>query len=127
MRPTITIVAVLLVLELGGFYWQYRDIVLLNRPAEALAADEEFPELARAALGRRQISRRTLERVALVAGQRREGDLRVQALERIVASAPEDPHVRLRLAEALRDAGRLDEAERMYRQELGLGDAGGAR
>ena len=49
--------------------------------------------------------------------------LRVRALERIAAEFPNEVQVRLRLAQALRDAGRLEEAERIYRAELGADTA----
>jgi Flp pilus assembly protein TadD len=112
-------------LEVGVFYVRHDDIVRLNGTRTAVVADDGFTEAARTALAREQVSRRVLERVADVAHQRQAFDLQVQALERIVAAVPADADARLRLAQALRDAGRLDDAERLYRAELGFGEGGG--
>ena len=78
-------------------------------------------------LARERVSRRVLERVADVARERAEFDLQARALERIVEAAPHDAESRLRLAQALREAGRLEEAERLYRTELGIDREGGLR
>jgi hypothetical protein len=116
--------AVLVGLEAGVFYVRHADVVRLSRTRAAVVADEGFTAAARSVLAREQVSRRVLERVADVAHERRALDLQVRALERIVDAVPADGEARLRLAEALRDAGRLDEAERLYRAELGF-DQGG--
>jgi Flp pilus assembly protein TadD len=112
-------------LEVGVFYVRHEDIVRLSGTRTAVVADDGFTEAARTALAREHVSRQLLERVADVAHERQAFDLQVQALERIVASVPTDAEARLRLAEALRDAGRLDDAERLYRAELGFGEGGG--
>ena len=116
--------AVLVGLEAGIFYVRHADVVRLSRSRTAVVADEGFTEAAQSVLARERVSRRVLERVADVAHERRAFELQVRALERIVAAVPADGDARLRLAEALRDAGRLDEAERLYRAELGF-DQGG--
>lgn len=123
----VTVLAVFVAVELGVFYWRHHDVVRLSVSRATVVADAEFPAAARSVLARDRISRRVLERVADVAHERQEFDLQVRALERIAGTYPEDGQVRLRLAEALRDAGRLDEAERMYRAELGRSSDGGAR
>ena len=116
--------AVLVGLEAGIFYVRHADVVRLSRSRTAVVADEGFTAAAQSVLARERVSRRVLERVADVAHERRAFDLQVRALERIVAAVPADGAARLRLAGALRDAGRLDEAERIYRAELGF-DQGG--
>lgn len=123
----VTVIAVLVAVELGVFYWRHQDVVRLSVSRATVVADTAFPDAARAVLARDRISRRVLERVADVARERREFDLQLHALQRIAGTYPEDGKARLRLAQALRDAGRLDEAERMYRAELGLSSEGGAR
>jgi len=67
------------------------------------------------------ISRRVLDRIADVAEARGEQSLQIQALERIVSEFPEDPAARIRLAQALREAGRIEEAERVEPSEFGFG------
>jgi Flp pilus assembly protein TadD len=116
--------AVLVGLEAGVFYVRHADVVRLSRTRDAVVADEGFTEAAQSVLARELVSRRVLERVADVAHERRAFELQVRALERIVAAVPADDGARLRLAEALRDAGRLDEAERIYRAALGLEEGG---
>jgi Flp pilus assembly protein TadD len=116
--------AVLVGLEAGIFYVRHADVVRLSRSRTAVVADEGFTAAAQSVLARERVSRRVLERVADVAHERRAFELHVRALERIVAAVPADGDARLRLAEALRDAGRLDEAERIYRAALGF-DQGG--
>lgn len=126
-RRVLMALAVFVAVELGVFYWRHHDVVRLSVSRDAVVADSQFSETARAVLARDRISRRVLERVADVAHERQEFDLQVRALERIAGTYPEDAHIRLRLAQALRDAGRLDEAERIYRAELGLVSDGGVR
>jgi thioredoxin-like negative regulator of GroEL len=116
--------AALVCCEAGVFYVRHADVIRLSGTRASVVADAGFNEAAEAVLAREQVSRRVLERVADVAHERRAVELRVRALERIVAAVPTDGEARLRLAEALRDAGRLDEAEQLYRAELGL-DQGG--
>jgi DNA-binding SARP family transcriptional activator len=112
-------------LEIGVFYLRHDDIVRLSANRTAVVSDDGFNEAARTALAREHVSRRVLERVADVAHERQAFDLQVQALERIVATVPADADARLRLAQALRDAGRLEDAERLYRAELGFGEGSG--
>lgn len=126
-RKVAGLILVMVVGELAVFYWGHRDVVLLNQPTEALVLDARFPDAARSVLARERVSRRVLERVAHVARQRHELELHVDALERIVDSALDDAEARLRLAQALREAGRLEEAERIYREQLDGTDEGGER
>ena len=127
-RRIATMLALLVAGEVGVFYVENQDVVAMNQPAEALVIDARFPDAAQAVLARERVSRRVLERVADVAQRRHDVALQVVALERIVSSAPDDSEARLRLAQALREAGRFDEAERIYRQELqALDDEGDER
>jgi len=125
-RRVVAFILVLVAGELALFYWEHRDVVSLNRATETLVLDAGFPQAARSVLARERVSRRLLERVADVARRRHDIDLQVTALERIVAAAPQETEARLRLAQALGNAGRLDEAERLYREALdGMDDGGG--
>lgn len=112
------VVAVLVLAELGVFAWKHDDVVALNGPRERLVSDARFPELARSVVARDRVSRRLLERVVDIAAERGDADIRILVLERIAAGAPDDGTVRLRLASALREAGRPAEAERIFREEL---------
>ena len=117
-RRIVTMLVVLVLGEIGVFYMENGDVVAMNESADALVLDARFPDVAQSVLARERVSRRVLERVADVAQRRHDVALQVVALERIVSSTPGDTEARLRLAQALRDAGRFDEAERIYRQEL---------
>ena len=126
-RRMVGMLVLLVAGEIGVFYLENQDVVAMNGSADALVLDARFPDTAQAVLARERVSRRVLERVADVAQRRHDVELQVVALERIVSSAPGDTEARLRLAQALRDAGRLDEAERIYRRELRGLDQGGER
>ena len=117
-RRIVTMLVLLVFGEIGVFYVENRDVVAMNESADALVLDARFPDVAQSVLARERVSRRVLERVADVAQRRHDVALQVVALERIVSSAPGDTEARLRLAQALREAGRFVEAERIYRQEL---------
>jgi Flp pilus assembly protein TadD len=126
-RRIALVLGLLVVGEAGLFYVENQDVVAMNESADALVLDASFPDAAQSVLARERVSRRVLEQVADVAQRRHDVALHVGALERIVSSAPGDAEARLRLAQALRDAGRLDEAERLYRHELRLDQDRGER
>ena len=116
--------------EAGVFLWKHGDVVSLSRPADALAADPRFAETAHRVLAQPDVTRRVLERIADVAARRSDSALQLQAITRIAAVAPGDRHVQLRLAEALRRDGRLDDAAVVYRALLtppGVPGAGGSQ
>jgi len=121
------VVVVLALAEAGYFYWHNQDVVVLNRSAQVLAVDREFPATARRVLARERVTRRVLERISDAAARRGDRDLQIAAIERIARQSPDDREVRLRLAEALREAGRLAEAEPVYRSLVGLPPAPEAR
>lgn len=127
LRTVVTVIAALLVLEVGVFYARHADVVRLSAPRDTLVTSPEFPTLASRVLTLDRPSRRVLERVADVAGARNDYALQARALQRIVTTAPDDRDVRLRLAQAWRLAGQFEEAERLYREELAALDAGGSR
>jgi Flp pilus assembly protein TadD len=120
-RRLLAAIAVLVIVELGVFYWRHHDVVRLSLSRELVIADPEFTGAAASVLEEEeQVSRRVLERIADVAQVRGERDLQIRALQRIADAFPDDAEARLRLAQALRETGRFDEAERIYRGELGL-------
>lgn len=121
-RQLLWLVVVLAIVEVAVFYRQNAELVALSRPADVLVTDPAFDGAARAALARRRVSRRVLERVADVAGRRQNFALQGAALERIARDVPDDASVTLRLAEALRAQGRLQEAETIYRAYVKRGE-----
>jgi hypothetical protein len=125
MRATRPLIALglLVGLEVGVFYVQHHDVVQLSGGRGAVVADEGFPA-PRNVLARERVGRRLLERVADVARERA-NSIRKRALS--ASSRKKDAESRLRLAQALREAGRLEEAERLYRTELGMDPEGGPR
>jgi len=127
LRTVVTVIAALLVLEAGVFYARHADLVRLAAPRDTLVVSTAFPELAARVLRLDRPSRSVLERVSDVASARGDHALQVRALQRIVESAPEDREARLRLAQAWRLAGDLDEAERLYQAELAHLEAGAGR
>lgn len=126
-HPFLWVVLLLVAGEAGYFYWHNKDVVVLSRSAEALSADAGFPATARRVLTRERVTRRVLERISDAAARRGDGDLQVAAIERIARQSPGDRQVQLRLAEALRETGRLAEAEAVYRALVALPPAAEAR
>ena len=112
------VVGLAVLCEAGVFGWRYSDLLYLNRPLAQLSSDPGFPASFATALQRDRVTRRLLERAAVVANRRGDRRLHLTVLERIVRDHPRDESAHLRLAHALREAGRFDEAERHYRHVL---------
>lgn len=117
-RWIIWVVLALVAGETAVFLWANGDVVSLSRPADELAADPHFAATAQRVLAAPAVTRRVLERIADVAARRSDSALQLQAITRIAAVAPGDRHVQLRLADALRRDGRLDDAAVLYRALL---------
>jgi Flp pilus assembly protein TadD len=116
----ILVVAVLAAIELGVFRWRYTDLVYLDQSVAVLAqepADRFTPNVDRA-LMRESLTRDKLETIAQAAAARSDRDLALRALKRLANEYPADAGVHMRLAEALRAAGRMDEAAAAYRHAL---------
>jgi thioredoxin-like negative regulator of GroEL len=92
----------------------------LSLSRETVIGDSGFSQEAASVLANDHISRRVLDRIADVAEARGEQSLQIKALERIVSEFPQDPAARIRLAQALRQAGRIEEAERVEPSALGF-------
>ena len=114
---------VVLLLEGAAFAMRYQDLLFLRHPVPAITAGQSaaFAEHATAALTRPKLTTRHLETIA--AGAQRFGlaAIEVQALERRFATDGGDVRLRLRLADALRRAGRYADAERHYTEVLAGG------
>jgi len=116
-RRLLLMLVVALAIEVAVFGLVHRDLLWLNRPVAELraASVDDVATQASAVLAREQLSRRQLEVLAEATAQR--ADLRavhVRVLERIHALDAVDVGVRLRLAEAYRLDGRLDEARALF-------------
>jgi hypothetical protein len=119
--PRLLVVAALAaVLEFAAFEWRYRDLIFLAGPAPVVAAApaSTFARYFNTALARPRATRTTLEHLVLVATARRDQSATIATLYRLVQTDPRDPHLRLRLADALRQSGRLEEARVHYREVI---------
>lgn len=105
-----------LIIEGAAFAIHFDDLLYLRQPPEAIvtAGVELFERHASDALRRRTLTIRHLETIAAAAREFGRYDLEVLALERREGQGQPDPALQLRLADALRRAGRLDLAERRY-------------
>jgi Flp pilus assembly protein TadD len=114
------VVALLGCTELAVFEWRFHDLLYLARPVAVLAreAGERFVPQANHALARPTLTRAKLETIALAATARNDRDLAIRALTRLAREYPSDARVHIRLADALREAGRLEEANQTYRQAI---------
>ena len=119
-RQFLLIVVLLGCVELAVFEWRFHDLIYLARPVAALAreAGERFVPRANRALARPTLTRANLETIAQTAAARNDRDLAIRALTRLAHEYPSDARVHIRLADGLREAGRLEEANQVYRQAI---------
>jgi hypothetical protein len=112
------IIAVLI--ESAAFAIYFDDLLYLRQSPEVVAAGsiETFERHATDALGRDRLTARHLETMAAAARAFGRYDFEVRALERRAQQTSTDPTLKLRIADALRRAGRLGEAERLYLEVL---------
>lgn len=110
------------------FSYSYRDLLVLRSPASVLAASPDtFRHVATQALQRPVLTRRHLETLANAANLTGDLSIEVTARQRLWQLSPGETHLGLELADSLRRARRLDEAQRIYQQLLGPTLAGGTR
>jgi hypothetical protein len=107
--------------ELMIFRHLHRDLLYLQQPAAQIASDPQrrLQEYGARALSRKTLARRHVETIAQAAWQTGDTKLLYQAFQRLARDYPDDRRLRLRWAEALRLAGRHDEATAMYYDVLG--------
>jgi hypothetical protein len=115
-RRFLAMLAVALLLQGTVFAVYYDDLLFLRQPLPQITAGpaDTFAAHATAALERSRLTVRHLETIAGGAQAFELHDMEVTALERRLLLAPDDQSVRLRLADALRRAGRLADAEAIY-------------
>ena len=116
IRRFFLIFAAGLTLQGTAFAIYYDDLIYLRQPVTAITSGspEAFGRHARGALGRKGLTVTHLDTIAEAAQSMGMPDLELRALERRVVDLPGDSGTRLRLADALRRAGRYDHAERLY-------------
>ena len=119
-RRLLMVLSVFILVEFAVFYWRHHDMVRLSLSRETVIGDPGCSREAASVLDKRSHQPSRARRIADVAEARGEQSLQIQALERIVSEFPQDPVARIRLAQALRKAGRIEEAERLDPSELGF-------
>jgi hypothetical protein len=111
---------VVLMVQGGAFRFVNRDALWVD----AHAADHPTADAVRVSgdsiLKSRHPSRRHLEALIRVTDRDDLRDLRASALVRLAEREPDDAQVQLRLADALRRAGRFDESTRAFERVAGL-------
>jgi Flp pilus assembly protein TadD len=120
LRRFVFIIAVLGCFEFAAFDWRFRDLVYLTRPVPVLADEsgDRFFREADSALSRPTLTRAKLETITQAAVARKDHDRSIRALARLAQEFPSDASVHIRLGDALREAGRIAEAEQAYRQAI---------
>lgn len=116
MRGFLCALGAALLLQGTVFAIYYDDLLFFRRPLPEIIQGprETFVRHAEAALTRSRLTMRHLDTIAEGAGAFELRAIEVAALERRVTANPSDLGTQLRLADALRRAGRLDESERVY-------------
>ena len=115
-RRFLGLLTVGLVVQSTVFAIYYDDLLFLRRPAAEIVSGshDTFRRHAESALARPKVTVSHLETIASSAAAFALHDVEVAALERHIAATPADVAVHLRLADALRRAGRFPDAEAIY-------------
>lgn len=128
LKRFLLVMALALVAQAGAFAYYYRDLLVLrSAPTSLAAAPDTLARTADAALARPAITRQHLETIVVAAHQAGQVGLEVRALARLAALEPDDPAIALRYGDALRRAGRLEEAELVFRRVLASDATRGSR
>ena len=116
IRRLVAAFIVAVIIEAATFAILFDDLLYLRQPPDVIAAGpfETFERHAADALRRDKLTAQHLETMAAAARAFGRYDLEVRALERRAQQTSTDPTVKLRVADALRRAGRLGEAEQLY-------------
>ena len=109
-----------LVIQFGAFRFVNRDALWVDAHAADHPTAAAIRVSADGILTSRHPSRRHLEALIRVTDRDDLRDVRASALLRLAEREPEDAHVQLRLADALRRAGRFDESARAFERVAGL-------
>lgn len=114
VRRLLLVFVTMVLLQVVAFRYLNRDLFWVARTEAATAPVEVTRETVSTALARPKLSRRYAE--AIVRATDRDGlrDLQLVTLARLAEAHPDEAGVLLRYADALRRAGRLDEAARVF-------------
>jgi hypothetical protein len=95
------------------FAWQYRDLLYLRQPVEAIerGGPDKFATFATSALTRQKLTRHHLDTIAEAARKFGRSDIEIKALIKRFELDFDEPQVRVRLADALRRGGFFSQAE----------------
>jgi hypothetical protein len=121
IRRLVAAFIIAVIIEAATFAIVFDDLLFLRQAPEVIAAGsvETFERHATDALRRDRLTAQHLETMAAAARAFGRYDLEVDALERRAQQTSTEPTVQLRVADALRRAGRLGEAEPHYLEILG--------
>ncbi len=115
--------ALAMVLEAGVFAFWHRDLLWLrSADVSSPSQREAFVRHAEKALQRPTLTRAQLEAIANRAQRVDAAYIEVRALELSVTAFGAERGLQLRLADALRRAGQLERAEKMYLELLADGE-----
>lgn len=117
----LTALFIALLIQVGVFAWYQDDLLYFRQPVSAITRDDvhRFADHATGALKRTGLTRQHLDTIADAARTFGQTSLEVDALTRRLALDPSDIPVTLRLADALRRAGRFAQSETLYHRVLG--------
>lgn len=120
IRRLVAAFIIAVIIEGAAFAIYFDDLLYLRQSPEVIAAGpaDVFERHAARALRRDRVTARHLETMAAAARAFGRYDLEVEALERRAQQTSIDPALKLRIADALRRAGRLGEAEALYLEIL---------
>jgi DNA-binding SARP family transcriptional activator len=119
-RQFVLLLGLAIAAQAAVFTRYYTDLLYLRQPVAALTQGpvEEFRAKAESALGRQSLTRHHLDTIAETARRTGQADIEVRALEQLTALHPADTAISLRLADAWRRTGRLQEADALYQRIL---------
>jgi hypothetical protein len=110
-----SVLGLALTAQAGVFAFTYRDLLALRKDPSTLAQSPSvLARVAEAALSRPVLTRRHLETLAQAAHESGDLGIELRALARLTALSPGEPGPALRYGDALRRAGRHDDASRVF-------------
>jgi hypothetical protein len=119
VKRFLLVLAAAFVVQAVVFAASYRDLLALRTsPAVLAASPAALGHVAETALARPTLTRQHLETLAAAAQEAGRLDLEVRARERLVQQAPGEAGPAIAYGDALRRAGKLDEAEVVFRAVL---------